>query len=43
MEVYYILREWLEVEVVEERVSEILYTLSYLTWSYTYSKGYNIY
>lgn len=31
MEVYYILREWLEVEVVEERVSEILYTLSYLT------------
>lgn len=31
MEVYCILREWLEVEVVEERVSEILYTLSYLT------------
>lgn len=31
MEVYYILREWLEVEVVEERISEILYTLSYLT------------
>lgn len=43
MEVYYILREWFEVEVVEERVSEILYTLSYLTWSYTYNKCYNIY
>lgn len=40
MEVYYILKEWLEVEVAGERVFRILLTLSYLMWSHKHCNVY---